>query len=78
MVDLSKMIQLVEATVEQLEVQQEHIDPLSRLDDLQGKVAPIVEGPVAENGAILKAIMSPPASGPALRQTIFTAASNPW
>ena len=53
MVDLTKMIQLVEAALEQLAVNQEYVDPVSCLDDLHGKIALMVEGPVADNSAVL-------------------------
>ena len=53
MVDLAKMIQLVEAAFVQLAVHQQHVDPVSRLDDLHGKVAFMVEFPFADNIAVL-------------------------
>ena len=52
-VDLAKIEQLVETALKQLPVHQEHIDPVSRLDDLHGKVAVMVECPVADNCAVL-------------------------
>ena len=52
-VDLAKIKQLVETALEQLPVHQEHIDSVSCLDDLQGKVAVMLECPVADNCAVL-------------------------
>ena len=52
-VDLAKIEQLVETALEQLAMHQEHADPVSCLDDLQGKVAVMVECPVADNYAVL-------------------------
>ena len=42
-VDLTEIEQLVETALKQLPVHQKHIDPVSCLDDLQGKVAVVVE-----------------------------------
>ena len=51
--DLTKIKQLVETALEQLPVHQEHIDPVSCLDDLHSKVAVMVEGLVADDGTVL-------------------------
>ena len=52
-IDLAKIEQLVETALEQLPVHQEHIDPVSCLDNLQGKVAVMVECLVADYYTVL-------------------------
>ena len=52
-VDLTKIEQLVETALEQLPVHEKHIDPVSCLDDLHGKVAIMVECLVADNCTVL-------------------------
>ena len=53
MVDLTKIEQLVETALEQLPVHQEHINPVSFLYDLHGKVAFMVERLVADECTVL-------------------------
>ena len=54
MFDLAKIEQLVETALEQFAMHQEHVDPVSCLDNLHAKVAVMVEAFAADSGAVLR------------------------